>query len=44
MAPPPIAETKYGKVQGRRKTTRGNRPYFSFKAVPYAKPPVGDLR
>jgi carboxylesterase type B len=45
MAPSPIVATVSGKVRGRNcKTHRGNRPYYAFKAVPYAKPPTGNLR
>lgn len=34
-----IVETKYGKLNGREK-----QGYFEFLGIPYAKPPVGDLR
>lgn len=35
------AATKYGRVTG----VPGSRPEFTiFKGVPYAKPPVGELR
>ncbi len=36
-----VADTEFGKVRG----TEGNNPKFTvFKGVPYAAPPVGDLR
>ena len=34
-----IVETQYGKVQG---TTSG--PVYVWKGIPYAQPPLGDLR
>lgn len=38
-------ETTNGLVRGRRGTTLlNNISHYSFKGIPYAKPPVGDLR
>jgi carboxylesterase type B len=38
-------ETVYGPVVGGlRTTTTGTTPYVSFQGLPYASPPVGDLR
>ncbi|XP_031624710.1 esterase B1-like isoform X2 [Contarinia nasturtii] len=38
-------ETFDGEVRGIRKTTFLNGiPFYSFKGIPYAKPPIGDLR
>lgn len=35
-------DTALGSVKGLKATTNFNgKPYFSFKGVPYAKPPVG---
>ncbi|KAJ4435644.1 hypothetical protein ANN_18260 [Periplaneta americana] len=40
-----IVETLYGPVRGTILTSaRSNRPFFGFMGIPYAKPPVGDLR
>lgn len=40
-----IVETNNGKVRGLEGITLlKNVSYFSFKSIPYAKPPVGDLR
>lgn len=40
-----VVETENGKVRGMRKTTliKGV-DYYSFKGVPYAKSPIGELR
>ncbi|XP_017119546.1 esterase B1-like isoform X1 [Drosophila elegans] len=38
-------DTKYGQVRGlQRKTVYDEEPYFAFEGIPYAKPPVGELR
>lgn len=40
-----IVETNSGRIRGLRKTTLLKKiPYYSFKGIPYAKPPIGDLR
>lgn len=40
-----IVKTLNGQVRGVRKTTLLKEiPFYSFKGIPYAKPPVGDLR
>ncbi|EFO97265.1 hypothetical protein CRE_16736 [Caenorhabditis remanei] len=36
--------TSYGKVRGITDYTGGSNHKYSFKSVPFAKPPVGDLR
>lgn len=37
--------TEYGQVRGQSDRTQfEKRPYFAFKGIPYAKPPVGELR
>ncbi|XP_023317064.1 uncharacterized protein LOC106658523 [Trichogramma pretiosum] len=38
------AETRYGKVQGSTETSITGDEYCAFKGLPYAKPPIGDLR
>lgn len=40
----PIVETTYGPVRGSTLLSRGNREFFGFKGIPYAAPPVGELR
>ncbi|KAH8243622.1 hypothetical protein KR032_009033 [Drosophila birchii] len=40
-----VLDTKYGKVCGlQRKTVYDEELYFAFEGIPYAKPPVGELR
>ncbi|XP_062544107.1 esterase B1-like [Armigeres subalbatus] len=40
----PVVPTQYGPIRGVRKTASTGVEYCSFQRVPYAKPPVGDLR
>ncbi|XP_060534951.1 juvenile hormone esterase-like [Cylas formicarius] len=40
----PVAGTAYGSVRGVTRYSRGGRQYDSFTGIPYAKPPVGELR
>lgn len=40
-----IVETKNGKVRGfEDESVAGGKKYFSYLGIPYAKPPIGDLR
>ena len=40
-----LVDTKYGKIKGRTLyTTYKNVPYYSFTGIPYARPPILDLR
>ncbi|XP_037947830.1 esterase B1-like [Teleopsis dalmanni] len=39
-----IAETEYGKIKGVKRITIYDEPYYSFEGIPYAQPPVGELR
>ncbi|KAH8243628.1 hypothetical protein KR032_009034, partial [Drosophila birchii] len=40
-----VLDTNYGKVCGlQRKTVYDEELYFAFEGIPYAKPPVGELR
>ncbi|XP_065209315.1 juvenile hormone esterase-like isoform X1 [Planococcus citri] len=39
-----ILETKQGSLKGETLLSRGGRPYYAFYSVPYAEPPVGELR
>lgn len=42
---PPVYETNDGTVEGQVQYTLFNRkPYYAFKGVPYALPPIGSLR
>lgn len=44
-AEPPIVETTHGKVQGKvLKTLLKNEEYFGFMGIPYAAPPVKEMR
>lgn len=40
----PIVETKLGIVKGKTVHSRSGMPFYAFQGIPYAKPPVGDLR
>lgn len=33
-----------GKIRGQILKSRDGRPYYSYTGIPYAKPPIGDLR
>lgn len=39
-----IIETNYGPVRGIKRTSAVGDQFFSFRGIPYAKPPIGDLR
>ncbi|XP_023175791.1 esterase B1 [Drosophila hydei] len=39
-----ITDTEYGKVRGVKRLSIYDLPYFSFEGIPYAQPPVGELR
>lgn len=40
----PIVETKLGKVRGLALHSVVGDDFLAFKGIPYAKPPVGELR
>lgn len=42
--PPPNVTTKYGIVEGKWGVSYDGRKYAIFEGLPYAKPPVGNLR
>ena len=40
-----IVEVSQGKLQGKEsKSILNGNTYYSFLGIPYAKPPIGDLR
>lgn len=39
-----MVTTKYGPVRGCKRTSIVGEEYLSFRGVPYARPPLGDLR
>ncbi|XP_011209321.2 esterase B1 [Bactrocera dorsalis] len=39
-----VVDTEYGKVKGVKRRTIYEVPYYSFEGIPYAKPPVNELR
>lgn len=39
-----ILKTKQGLIRGSTFTSRNKRDFKSFQKIPYAKPPIGDLR
>lgn len=40
----PVIELQNGKVKGEEKESRDDREFFAYRGIPYAKPPVGELR
>lgn len=40
----PEVEIPQGRVRGVNQTSYRNRQFFSFKGIPFAEPPVGNLR
>ena len=40
----PVVDITGGKFQGTIARSHKDRPYYSFKGIPFAKPPVDDLR
>lgn len=39
-----IVDTEYGQVKGVKRNTVYNDTYYSFESIPYAQPPIGELR
>lgn len=39
-----IVDTKYGRVRALPKLSRSLKDYWAFTGIPYARPPLGDLR
>lgn len=40
----PVVKLSKGEIRGHTLKSRNGRDYNSFTGIPYAKPPVGDLR
>ncbi|VVC41617.1 Carboxylesterase type B, conserved site,Carboxylesterase, type B,Carboxylesterase type B [Cinara cedri] len=40
----PLINIHYGQLKGKNYVSRSGRNYFAFQGIPYAKPPVGNLR
>lgn len=40
----PVVETRQGQLRGVQLRDHDGKEFFGFKGVPYAKPPVGQLR
>lgn len=39
-----VVQTNCGPVRGRKRLTVNEENYYSFQGIPYAKPPVAELR
>ncbi|XP_020714307.1 esterase B1 isoform X2 [Ceratitis capitata] len=39
-----VTPTKYGKIKGIKRKSIYNHNFYAFEGVPYAKPPIGELR
>lgn len=39
-----LVQTDKGYVRGKREETQEGNAYFGFRSIPYAKPPLGELR
>lgn len=44
LGEPIYLDTVYGKVKGSVRNIRGGRKIYAFTSIPYAKPPVENLR
>ncbi|VEN56372.1 unnamed protein product [Callosobruchus maculatus] len=44
MTEPPLVTVEQGVLRGCVKTSLNNEEFLSFQGIPYAKPPVGQLR
>lgn len=40
----PEVTVTQGKLKGKYRVTKGNRTFSAFEGIPYAHPPIGDLR
>jgi len=39
-----VVDTNYGQLRGFKGTARNGRTFLEFLGIPYAQPPIGDLR
>jgi len=39
-----LVDTNYGQLRGSKSTARNGKIFFEFLGIPYASPPVGELR
>jgi hypothetical protein len=39
-----FVETIYGPVKGSTEKSRNGKPFCSFRGIPYATPPIGEIR
>lgn len=40
-----VVQTEYGAVRGKVQSTMyGSKPYYSYRGIPFAKPPLNELR
>lgn len=44
MSDTAIIETNYGPVRGLKRTSAVGDQFYSFRGIPYAKSPIGELR
>lgn len=40
----PIVQVEEGKLRGKTRVDYKGGKFYSFQSIPYAKPPIGDLR
>lgn len=44
VAAEPVITIDQGQLRGKFVDSGGNSTYYSFQGIPYAKPPLGELR
>lgn len=44
VAGAPEVEITQGRLRGKHRVTRSNRTFSAFEGIPFAKPPIGELR
>ncbi|KAK8723242.1 hypothetical protein OTU49_011930 [Cherax quadricarinatus] len=40
----PVVATQDGRIAGFKEFSTEGKPFYSFQSIPFAKPPIGDLR